>query len=192
MKHFCIHNATYQIEIVLSGFQQLLVWVQCCSCRAHTKTRMRLETKLEAIKQFALKNRDNNKQFSIFLENQDTQKVDMIVHRLNNTISPNIDCTTCGNCCLNLRPEVSNDVLSQFIDLDKIEEVKYDMAIQCKHLKNKKCSQYHKRPQECRFFPYMERTGFVSRISGILQNYEICPIVFNIVEQLKKELRWNQ
>jgi hypothetical protein len=36
----------------------------------------------------------------------------------------------------------------------------------------------------------MDRTNFVNRTVGILQNYEICPIVFNVYESLKIELKW--
>ncbi len=158
--------------------------------QAHTYD-MTLETNLKNIQTIAIQKRESNRSFSIFLEKQDSEKVDAIVYRLNKDITPQIDCTACGNCCLNLRPVASEEVLRQFVDADKIEEVKYAMCIQCKHVKDKKCTKYLERPEECRLYPYMDRAQFVSRIVGILQNYEICPIVFNICEHLKIELGWD-
>ncbi len=158
--------------------------------QAHTLY-MTLETNLKKIQEIALQKREHNQAFRIFLEGQESDQIDDIVLRLNKEITPQIDCTACGNCCTKLRPIASVEVLKQFVDLDKIEEVKYAMSITCKHVKNKKCTQYLDRPEECRLYPYMDRDQFVSRIVGILQNYEICPIVYNICEHLKVELGWN-
>jgi len=152
---------------------------------------MRLETNLKNIEQIALQKKESHISFRAFLEGQDSEKIDEIVQRLDIVITPQIDCTECGNCCLNLRPVASYESLIRFVEPDKIEEVKYAMSIECKHLLEKKCTIYLDRPEECRAFPYLDRDEFTSRIVGVLQNYEICPIVFNVVESLKIELGWN-
>lgn len=151
---------------------------------------MHLEININNIKQIALEKRNENSLFHSFLKQQDSNKVDEIVNRLDLEITPQIDCLECGNCCNNLRPIASNEVLRQFVEEKNIEEFKYLMSFSCKNLDGKKCTIYLDRPDECRLFPYMDRKDFVSRILGVLQNYEICPIVFNIFEQLKTELKW--
>ena len=151
---------------------------------------MILEENIARIAAVAERKMDENYAFRVFLEGQDAPFIDELVHRLNDEITPRIDCTTCGNCCQNLRPIASEKVLLQFVDASEIESVMYEKSIQCKHQVDKKCTKYEERYEDCRTFPYMDREGFVSRIVGVLQNYEICPIVFNIVEQLKVELNW--
>jgi Fe-S-cluster containining protein len=52
----------------------------------------------------------------------------------------------------------------------------------------KLCSIYEIRPHECRMFPYTQEDGFIFRIWGMLAFYSVCPIVFNVMEELKDEL----
>lgn len=153
---------------------------------------MKLEINLKSIKQVSYQKRDSNQAFLTFLKGQDSEQVDTIVHRLNDEITPKIDCLECGNCCRNLRPIASEKELIKFVEPADIERVKYDMAIQCKNLDGNKCKIYLDRHEECRLFPYLDRDAFVSRFRGVLQNYEICPIVFNVVESLKTELGWQE
>ena len=63
---------------------------------------------------------------------------------------------------------------------------RYLKATPCKYLKDKKCSIYGDRPEDCRSFPHTHKTGFTQRTFGLIDNYSICPIVFNLFEQLKK------
>ncbi|MDY0101877.1 MAG: YkgJ family cysteine cluster protein [Lentimicrobium sp.] len=151
---------------------------------------MKLETNIENIAEIAERKRNENISFSSYLKGQDIGKIDEIVHRLYEEIGPQIDCLSCGNCCLNLRPVATDKVLSLFVEPENIEEFKYLMSFPCKNLSGKKCTIYSERPEECRSYPYMHRDKFVERTHEILQNYEICPIVFNIFELLKKELGW--
>ena len=76
-----------------------------------------------------------------------------------------------------------------FVEPEKMELYKYAKGFECKNLDCNKCTIYQERPEECRQYPYLHRDNFINRSSEIIQNYEICPIVFNVVEQLKVELR---
>jgi Fe-S-cluster containining protein len=60
-------------------------------------------------------------------------------------------------------------------------------TIPCHFLKEKKCSIYNDRFAECRDFPHLHKTNFNGRLFGTLMHYSICPIIFNVVEQLKIE-----
>ena len=153
---------------------------------------MQLEKNLVSIKEIAKQKKNENASFHNFLKEQDSDKIDAIVHRLNDEITPRIDCLECGNCCHSLRPIATKEEMSKFVEDKNIEEFKYLMSFSCKHIEDKKCAVYLDRPEECRLYPYLDRNEFTSRVIGVLQNYEICPIVFNVFERLKIETGWSK
>jgi Fe-S-cluster containining protein len=59
--------------------------------------------------------------------------------------------------------------------------------IPCHFLEGTKCSIYQNRFTECRDFPHLHKNNFTSRLFGIMMYYEVCPIIFNVVEELKDE-----
>jgi Fe-S-cluster containining protein len=56
-------------------------------------------------------------------------------------------------------------------------------------LDQNQCRVYEHRPKACRSYPHLHKKDFVSRLVGVLWNYSICPMVFNVFERLKDELR---
>jgi len=152
---------------------------------------MQLETNLKRIKEIAKEKEAENLSFQKYLKGQDSDKIDSIVHRLNDDITPKISCLECGNCCINLRPIATNEEVGKYVQEKDIEEFKYSMSFSCTHLKDKGCTIYSERHEECRSYPYLDRNKFITRITGVLQNYEICPIVFNTFEFLKIETEWD-
>jgi Fe-S-cluster containining protein len=65
-------------------------------------------------------------------------------------------------------------------------------AIPCHCLGGTKCTVYEARFSVCREFPHLHQPGFTSRLFNVMQHYSICPIVFNVVEALKDELRFSR
>jgi len=151
----------------------------------------KLEIDLERIEQLAKERLTENMAFQTYLKTQNSLKIDEIVHRLYKEIESKIDCRDCGNCCQNLRPIASHKELSQFVAEENIESVMYAESIECMHLKNKQCTDYLNRPEECRLFPYLNQDNFIGKTYSAIQNYRICPHVFNVVEALKAELQWD-
>ena len=151
---------------------------------------MILETNVDKIRQKAFDRNDENKLFRDFLQSQDSNEIDALVNALNAQITPLISCVECGACCNQVRPIATDEEMLKFVDEDKIDELRYEPGIVCKYLNGKKCSIYADRYEHCKLFPYLDQVGFVKRISGVLFNYELCPIVFNVVEQLKLKLGW--
>jgi hypothetical protein len=153
---------------------------------------MNLEINLKKIAETAVEKKEENLSFESYLKKQTVEEVDEIAHRLSEKITEAIDCVACGSCCNNLRPVATREDVGQFVVEEKIDEYMYLESFSCKNLDVdcKTCTTYLDRPQECRDFPYMDRSNFANRTVGILQNYEICPIVFNVYESLKKELKW--
>ena len=152
---------------------------------------MTFETNLKSIVKIAKQKTGENAAFKDYLKEQDAEKIDIIVHRLNDNITPQIDCLKCGNCCANLRPTATREDLRKFVKEEDIDKLMYAESMVCKNLKDKKCTAYNDRPKECKSYPYMDSSNFINRIPATLYNYAICPIVFNIFESLKKELNWS-
>ncbi|TKG94243.1 YkgJ family cysteine cluster protein [Puteibacter caeruleilacunae] len=154
------------------------------------KNIMRLEKDLQNIAQIAKQKEKENVAFRNYLVKQDIDKVGEIVQRLNRKIAPLIDCCECGNCCMNLRPIATDEEMSKFLNPEDIESCRYAMGFKCKYLENKKCTNYQNRPEECRAYPPLDKEEFKDNIYSSFFNYGICPIVFNVVECLKVELKW--
>jgi uncharacterized protein len=167
---------------------------------------MRLETDLDKIKKLAEQREDENWRFRSFLKGCDKsdRKIDRIVHDLYQRISAEIDCKQCGNCCRKMSPVLSQKDIRDFsqslgIDvknfkeqyLAKDEETPNKFwfnKLPCPFLKSNLCLNYEHRPQDCRSFPHLHKRDFTHRLWNVVENYAICPWVFNVYEYLKKEL----
>jgi uncharacterized protein len=163
-----------------------------------------LQTNPAAIAALAEEREDENYAFRSFLKMQDSDKVDALVHQLNDNIAPQIDCTTCGNCCKSLmisitppeRPffashfnlpqeEASKKYLTQSVGGDTIMS-----TMPCIFLSENKCTVYEQRFTDCREFPHLHKPGFTNRLFGMVMYYGTCPIVFNVMEALKDKLQF--
>jgi Fe-S-cluster containining protein len=60
----------------------------------------------------------------------------------------------------------------------------------CRFLADSSCTIYAHRFAGCREFPALDLPGFTQRYFTIQMHYDRCPIIFNVVEQLKKELHF--
>jgi len=162
-----------------------------------------IELDLSTIEELGRQREDENFRFRTYLKGQDHDKIDYAVHRLNREISDQIDCTTCGNCCGKLKPCITDQdierlskrlamteskVKSDYIEIDDGEQ--YFKNLPCSFLKDKKCTIYNDRPEDCRSFPHLHKKHFTTRLLGVIENYSICPIVFNVFERLKRELNF--
>jgi Fe-S-cluster containining protein len=165
---------------------------------------MKLETNLTVIAKNAETKDDVNWNFRTFLKQKDSANLDKIVHQLNQEISSKIDCTTCGNCCKSLMINVTDAEcknVSTHLKMDepvfkeKYIEVSAEGAmimntIPCNFLEDKKCTIYNNRFTECRDFPHLHKSGFQQRLMGTLMYYGTCPIVYNVIEQLKIKMNY--
>lgn len=166
---------------------------------------MAIITDLIQIKQIAIDKEEENDRFRIYLKQQDRDFIDSIVHPLNDTITPQIDCTQCGNCCKSLMINVTTreaEVLATRLQLSLaavkekyIEESDQGQLIMntipCHFLSGSSCSIYEDRFSECREFPHLHKPHFTGRLFGTMMYYGMCPIIFNVVEQLKVAVNFN-
>ena len=170
---------------------------------------MNIETDLNKIKILAEKRENENIKFRSYLKNLEIEieELDNFVYKINDEVTSQIDCTKCGNCCKSVKPVLDNEDINKFSKGLKItpkeildnyckvseEEVnKYEFkSIPCPFLKDNNCTNYEYRPKDCQSYPHLQKEDFVFRLWGVIDNYSICPIVFNVFEILKKEL-WNR
>ena len=163
---------------------------------------MPLIINLQEIKLIAEKKEAENEEFKTFLKQQNSETIDKLVHQINDEITPQIDCKVCGNCCKSLMINVTTDETVSLANHLKmsIAEVKEKYieeseqgkmiinTIPCHFLKDTTCSIYENRFNECREFPHLHKPNFTGRLFGTLMYYAMCPIIFNVVENLKEKL----
>ncbi|MCF6269587.1 MAG: YkgJ family cysteine cluster protein [Melioribacteraceae bacterium] len=170
---------------------------------------MKFETDLDKIKLLGTKKKDENFSFRAYLKLLDIEfeVLDKLVYSLNEEVTKQIDCTKCANCCKSIKPELNKTEIEKFAKglnisksyltktycvLSEDEKNKFNFnELPCPFLEDNKCSNYEFRPNDCESYPHLDKGDFVLKLLGVISNYSICPIVFNVFEKLKVEL-WNK
>lgn len=159
-------------------------------------------TQITEIERLAKERENENLNFRTYLKGKDSNYIDHLVKELNRYFTEEIDCTKCGNCCTKLKPILAESDIDRLVKVNKMSRTKFkkeyvemdkegDMLFKnlpCSFYKNKKCTIYNYRPSDCQEYPHLHKPEFTSRLFGILENYAVCPIVFNVVEALKERL----
>jgi Fe-S-cluster containining protein len=166
---------------------------------------MKLETDLNKIIKLSEQNDQENWNFRLFLKGYDAtiEETDSIVYELHQRISSEIDCTDCANCCKKVQPVIDQEDIKKCcegfgISVSQLKK-KYLKPNRkqgklvfkekpCPFLKNNLCSIYSHRPKDCKSFPHLHKKEFIFRLWDVVENCSICPIVFNVYEQLKDKL----
>lgn len=170
---------------------------------------MKIETDIKKIEDLTRHNDDDDRRYRSLLRACDltTEEIDAIAQRHYGEVSGQIDCRDCGNCCKVFRPLLKArdvDRLAERLKMpraDFIEEylVSYENGkvhayklTPCPFLVDNACTVYSDRPDACRSYPGLHRKGFVSRLSLAFASCSICPIVYNVYERVKREIRDRQ
>lgn len=153
------------------------------------------ETDIDEIKKaMKMQEKDN----MTFLEWLKTDELDFKrFNKIVKEVTEKIDCTKCGNCCKEISPVLKDEDIKKAAENLKIskdefikEYTKTDEDIifnlPCNFLKENKCSIYEARPEDCREFPNLNKNITV-RCHQFFSNADICPIVFNVLQNAKLE-----
>ena len=151
---------------------------------------------------------DENVRFRRFLKtrcNLESDEIDQRVFETTKRVWAGIDCTTCANCCREVKPTFSEEEVDrvarrlgmerqQFIER-YLEDSEADSenpwqtrATPCPFLKDNLCSVYEDRPADCSGYPHLYKPDFVFRTIGMIERTFTCPIVYQVLEELKKSL----
>jgi Fe-S-cluster containining protein len=150
--------------------------------------------------------KDENWDFRAWLKSTsslDDELLMAIVQWLAEDVTARIDCTTCANCCRVLAPSLDPeemDRLAQALDMDlaALQETclregqfgRWELPAPCPLLDGNLCRVYEARPKTCREYPHLHNDFRAHSMARIHDTF-ICPIVFNVVEELKVELDWS-
>jgi Fe-S-cluster containining protein len=156
-------------------------------------------TDLEEIAAFSHLKEIENEQFVEYLKSCNSNQVDEAVIKINAVIEPQIDCTKCGNCCKTLMVNVTakeSEELANFLHLsledtkakyleEGLQQTFIMKSFPCAFLEGTKCSIYENRFEGCKEFPNLNKTEFTKRLFTTMMHYDRCPIIFNVMEDLK-------
>ena len=167
-----------------------------------------LSLDLVQIRKLAQEKEDENWRFRTFLKGQchlKSDEVDRRVFAITRHVWAGIDCTSCANCCRQVKPSFSEEEVERlarrlgmkrrpFIEryLERAE-VESDNPWQtrtkpCPFLEDNRCSVYEDRPADCSGYPYLYKPALVSRMMAMIERTSTCPIVYEVMEDLKKSL----
>jgi Fe-S-cluster containining protein len=138
------------------------------------------------------------------LKKRTPKNLDFVVQELHISEFKRTDCLTCGNCCKTTSPIFTEkDIhriakyvkmkehlfISTYLDRD-IDDFYVLKTAPCSFLdlNDNMCSIYDVRPKACNEYPHTNRRKFIQLTDLTLKNTEVCPAVYNIVEELKKKL----
>ena len=153
------------------------------------------------IKEAYRKVADQNEKFRRFLKNNAVDyELDAHFLKLHNMIFAEYDCCACGNCCKLYDILINKDDIeriSQYLGLTENDFIEKYLAASdegyimkekpCRFLdEDGKCKIYEIRPSVCSDFPYTDKPYRLYHMYGVLSFAEECPVVFEIIERLKK------
>ena len=164
---------------------------------------MRLVTDPNEVQRLAEELQEENWAFRAWIKSNfdpDDERLMSVVRRLAEDVTARIDCKTCANCCQVLAPSLNRHDLKRLacaLDQDvpmlratylrRDESGKWELLAPCPLLDGKLCRVYDVRPKPCREYPHLHN-DFRSHSIARIKDTFLCPIVFNVVEEMKVEL----
>ena len=160
-----------------------------------------MEVDSKNVSLLAKQNQEEIRTFFTRLKKKKPARLDDEIHVLHDKVSARFDCLTCANCCKSISPMITNKDIERIAARLKMKEV--DFIGKYLHIDEDKCYVfndtpcpfllpdnycliYEYRPKACREYPHTDRRRFYQILDITLLNREICPIVYEVVEGLKK------
>ena len=143
------------------------------------------------------------KKYFARLKKRKPKRLDLLMQDLHDEEFKKTDCLACANCCKTTSPIFTEKDISKISKHLKMKEQKFIeqylqrdeddfmvlKEVPCTFLdSDNTCFIYDVRPKACSEYPHTNRRKFIQITNLTLKNTEVCPAVFNIVEELKKKL----
>lgn len=128
------------------------------------------------------------------------EAIDAMFHRAAEGVSAAVDCTQCARCCETLGPVLGDDDVERLarrlaLNAEQVRE-RYlrpedgglvFATLPCPFLVDRRCSVYEDRPEDCRSYPHLHKREMVSRLLGVIDSSGTCPIVYEVLERVRRE-----
>ncbi len=127
--------------------------------------------------------------------------LDQHFHRLHQEAFSKFNCLDCANCCSSISPIIldkdierlakhfnckPSDFVSKYLHLDEDNDYVFNET-PCPFLgSDNYCRVYAHRPKACCEYPHTDRQKMAQILDLTLKNCEVCPVVFRIVDEMKR------
>ena len=168
-----------------------------------------MEKNPDIVARLAGEREHENIRFRTFLKmasHQLVRRVNAVAQQAGEEAQNQMDCTTCAACCRdNLLPLNEDEIIRLAVRLgldratfEQRHLVKDDLDHQpaldaqpCPFLLDNRCTIYDDRPEACRGYPYIGG-DIPSRMWGIIERAETCPVVFEMLQQTKAAIGFDR
>ena len=147
------------------------------------------------------KEKENLRFRSYLKTHADEKELDEKFKKLHDKYFKIYDCNKCRNCCKEIgisMDEYELDNICKYLKIDKNKFVKenlnehyeeyYFKEHTCKFLdENNNCKIEKCLPRTCKEYPYTNKEERLFSLYSIIANASVCPVVYEILEELKKE-----
>ncbi|AUC83910.1 zinc/iron-chelating domain-containing protein [Polaribacter sp. ALD11] len=163
-----------------------------------------MEKRLRELPKLAKEAKKESQKYFARLKKRTPKRLDYLMQELHEEEFKKTDCLDCGNCCKTTSPIFTN------IDVDRISKSlkmkaaafteKYLLRDEDDFLvlktapcsffdeSDNSCFIYDVRPKACAEYPHTNRKKFIGITDLTIDNTEVCPAAYRIVENLKKRL----
>lgn len=129
----------------------------------------------------------------------DVDELDRLINSMHEELFKDYDCSQCRNCCKFTVPQVEEKDINEIANsinlsvddfknkyVEKTEDEYIIKGKPCLFFTEEGCKIHDCRPTDCKEYPYTNKNEMWSRLISLVQNSSICPIVFEILERLKR------
>jgi hypothetical protein len=163
-----------------------------------------MEKRLEDLPKLAKEVKKENQKYFARLKKRPQKRLDYLMQELHDAEFKKTDCLSCGNCCKTTSPIFTEkdiqriskhlrmkepDFIDQYIDRDD-DDFYVLKSAPCTFFdeNDNTCFIYDVRPKACVEYPHTNRKKFIKTTDLAIQNTEVCPAVYSILERLKVKL----
>lgn len=163
-----------------------------------------MEADKNNVKVLAKRNQEETNSFFTKLKKKKPKSLDDIVHETHEDVCEQFDCLQCANCCSSISPMLTDrdiERIARFLKMKAVDFISRYLHVDEDHcyvfnetpcpflMPDNYCMIYDVRPKACQEYPHTDRRRFYQILDLTLKNREICPIVYEVVERLKKDFR---